>query len=122
MKYFTKLNIISAFNRLWMKKGQEKLMVFHIRFKLYEFLMMPFELTGVFAMFQWSMNDILREHLNIFVTAYLDNILIYSKICAEHQKHVKKVLKLLQNNELYMKIKKCKFSVSETKFLKLIIG
>lgn len=30
------------------------------------------------------MNDILREHLNIFVTAYLDNILIYSKICAEH--------------------------------------
>jgi hypothetical protein len=38
----------------------------------------------------------LREHLNIFVVAYLDNILIYSKNKEEYIEHVRTVLRLLQ--------------------------
>jgi hypothetical protein len=40
---------------------------------------MSIGLTNVPALFQALINDILRLYLNIFVLAYLDDILIYSK-------------------------------------------
>ena len=42
------------------------------------------------------MNDVLFEYLDDFYTAYLDDILIYSKDPAEHELHVRKVLQKLQ--------------------------
>jgi len=45
MKYFLKINIISAFNNVRMKEGQEYLTTFR-RFGLFESLVIPFRLTG----------------------------------------------------------------------------
>ncbi|KAG0160840.1 hypothetical protein PDIDSM_8371 [Penicillium digitatum] len=44
------------------------------------------------ASFQRFINDTLREYLDCFCTAYLDDILIYSRTRAEHIEHVRKVL------------------------------
>ncbi len=41
------------------------------------------------------MNDVLFDYLDDFVTAYLDDILIYSEDPLEHEMHVKKVLQRL---------------------------
>ena len=41
------------------------------------------------------MNDILFEYLDVFCTAYLDDILIYSEDPLEYKEHVKKVLERL---------------------------
>ncbi|KAH7492803.1 hypothetical protein FOMA001_g2147 [Fusarium oxysporum f. sp. matthiolae] len=79
MKYFSRIDIVSAFNNLRIEKGQEYLTAFRTRFGLYESLVMPFGLTGAPATFQRYINDTLREHLDIFCTAYLDDILIYSR-------------------------------------------
>jgi hypothetical protein len=38
---------------------------------------MLFSLINISASFQALINDIFREYLNIFVVAYLDDILIY---------------------------------------------
>lgn len=122
MKYFTKLDIVSTFNFLWMKEGQEKLTAFQTHFELYESLIMLFGLTDAPATFQKFMNDVLEKYLDVFCTAYLNDILIYSCTCSEHADYVQKVLQLLCENNLYVKIEKCKFCVSETKFLGLIIG
>jgi hypothetical protein len=51
MKYFTKINIMFAFNNIRMKKGQKYLTVFRIRFGLYEFLVILFGFTEAFAIF-----------------------------------------------------------------------
>jgi len=42
------------------------------------------------------MNDVLFEYLDVFCTAYLDNILIYSKDLLEHETYVKLVLERLR--------------------------
>jgi len=38
------------------------------------------------------MNDVLFDYLDDFYTAYLDNIIIYSKNELKHKEHVRKVL------------------------------
>ncbi|KAG0152781.1 hypothetical protein PDIDSM_2586 [Penicillium digitatum] len=122
MKFFTKIDIISAFNNLRIAKGQEYLTAFRTRLGLFESLVMPFGLTGAPASFQRFINDTLREYLDCFCTAYLDDILIYSRTRAEHIEHVRKVLQRLREAGLFAKLSKCEFCVSETKFLGIIIG
>jgi hypothetical protein len=122
MKYFSKIDIISAFNNVRMKEGHEKLTAFLTRFGLFESLVMPFGLTGAPATFQRFINDSLRDYLDQFCSAYLDDILIYSKTREEHEEHVRKVLQRLREAGLYAKLSKCEFFVTETKFLGLIVG
>lgn len=122
MKYFTKIDIISAFNNIRIKEGLEYLTAFRTRFGLFESLVMPFGLTGAPSTFQRFINDTLRNYLDIFVAMYLDDILIYSKTRAEHVEHVRLVLDKLRDAKLYAKISKCEFLVPETKFLGLIVG
>ena len=57
---------------------------------------MPFRLTNTPASFQRFINEALGEYLDIFVIAYLDNILIFSNKYGEHVQHVKAVLKKLE--------------------------
>ena len=70
---------------------------------------MLFELTNTSATFQELINHVLYDYLNKFVIAYLNNIMIFSKTEKKHEKHVKKVLKKLQEKNLYFKLKKCEF-------------
>ena len=67
-------------------------------------------------------NDALREHLDVFVVAYLDDILVYSRTLEEHQLHVSKVLECLEVRDLRLKPEKCKFYIEEINFLGFIIG
>ena len=55
------------------------------------------------------MNDIFSDVLDVFVVIYLDDILIYSDNMNDHKKHVKEVLKRLQENWLYASPTKCVF-------------
>lgn len=68
------------------------------------------------------MNDILMEFLDDFVVAYLNDILIYSKNETDHIKHVRKVLKRLEEAGIQADIDKCEFHKTETKILGMIVG
>jgi hypothetical protein len=83
---------------------------------------MPFGLTGAPASFQALMNEVLREYLDQFVAAYLDDCVIYSESVEEHPEHVKKVLKKLQDAHLKVNLDKCEFHKTEIDFLGFVIG
>ena len=63
----------------------------------------------------------LREHLDDFVMAYLDNILIYLKNKEEHIKHVTWVLGKLKEANLPLVLEKYKFYIKKTEFIEFII-
>ena len=67
-------------------------------------------------------NDVLREHLDVFVVAYLDDILVYSKTLEEHRLYISKVLKYLGVRDLRLKLEKCEFYIEEVNFLGFVIG
>ena len=82
---------------------------------------MSFELINASATCQELINNILRKHLDIFVIAYLDDILVYFKTKEKHIKHVNIVLKLLMQRNLLLKSKKCEFHKKKVNFLNFIV-
>src|SRR4051812_37730589 len=82
---------------------------------------MPFELTNVPVSFQNFINDVLRQHLDEFLTTYLDDVLVFSSTLIEHKTHVRKTLKLLRVNGLHLKSKKCEFYQTRIEYLGFIV-
>ena len=56
---------------------------------------MSFKLCNALNTFQVFINDILREYLDIFYFAYLNNILIYNNIKEKYINYIKKIVKKL---------------------------
>ena len=56
---------------------------------------MLFRLTNILVIFQGLINHMLYNYLDKYTVAYLDNILIFSRILEEHKKHVAQVLEKL---------------------------
>ena len=57
---------------------------------------MLFGLTNALALCQEIINDVLKDYLDVFVIAYLDDILIYTTgSITDYYKHVEKVLAAL---------------------------
>src|SRR2546423_9540579 len=83
---------------------------------------MSFKLTNAFASFQNFINDTLRQHLDNFLTIYLDDILIYSNTLTEHKVHVRKTLELLGANDLHLKPEKCEFYQIKVEYLGFVIS
>ena len=63
----------------------------------------------------------LKEYLNKFIIAYLNNIIIYFNSEEEHFKYIKQVLQRLVNKKMLVAIKKCEFYIIKTKFYRFII-
>ena len=77
-KWFTKLDVIAAFHRLRIAQGDEWKTAFRTRYGLYEWLVTPFGLANAPSSFQKYINWVLRDFLDDFCSAYIDDILIYS--------------------------------------------
>jgi hypothetical protein len=56
------------------------------------------------------------------VVIFIDDILVYSKSEAEHEKHLRLVLQRLREHKLYAKLSKCEFWIDEVPFLGHVIS
>ena len=118
---YTRLDLRGAYYLVRMREGDEWKTAFKTQFGLFEYLVMPFGLCNAPAAFQFFLNDVLKEYLDIFVIVYIDDILIYSKDVASHIRHVSTILQTLRKHRLYCKLSKCEFHVSEVEFLGVIL-
>lgn len=105
-----------------MAEGEHLKTAFRTRYSLFESLVMPFGLTKAPASFQHFINDILQPYLEVFVTAYLDDILIYSNNLDDHRNHVLKVLEALSKAGIHLKHEKSKLTQQEVKYLGFILS
>ena len=76
--WFTKLDVISAFQKIRMAEGLEWMTAFRTRYGLYEWLVTPFGLANAPSAFQKYINWAIREFLDEFASAYLDDVLIFT--------------------------------------------
>jgi hypothetical protein len=78
-KIITKLNIRKAFNKIRIATPEDKdLLTFCTPFNNYKPKVLQFGFINSLATFQRFINNTLFDYLNVFCTAYINNILIYS--------------------------------------------
>ena len=76
---------------------------------LFELTVMFFRLTNLLKMFQTIMNKILQDLINTGkIVSFIDDVIIGTDGEEEHDKLVEEVVKRLAENNLYMKLEKCK--------------
>jgi Reverse transcriptase (RNA-dependent DNA polymerase)/RNase H-like domain found in reverse transcriptase len=104
------------------RKGDEWKTAFRTRFGLYEWLVIPFGLTGAPATFQRYINWALRDYLDDCCTAYIDDVLIYtSGTLNEHRERVRGVISRLRDAGLRLDNDKCEFEQKRVKYLGYIV-
>jgi hypothetical protein len=75
----SKTDLRSGYHQLRIKEGDIPKIPFRARFGHYKFVIVPFRLTNVPAVFMSLMNGVFQKYLDHFVQVFLYDILIYSK-------------------------------------------
>jgi hypothetical protein len=82
----------------------------------------PFGLSNTPAIFMFLMNGVFRDYINKFIIVFLDDILVYSKSEEEKEQHLNMVLKILREDQLYVKLSKFSFYQEQIHYLGHIIS
>jgi len=105
------------------KEGDKWKVVFTTLEGSFELTMMFFGLINSPVTFQTMMNKILQDLINTGkVASFIDNVIVGTEKEAEHDKIVEEVIKRLAENDLYVKLERCKWKVREIGFLEVVIG
>jgi hypothetical protein len=121
-KIFSKIDLRSGYHQVRIKEEDISETTFRIRYGHYDFTVVPFGLSNAPAIFMCLMNGVFQEYLDKFVIVFLDDILIYSKSEEEHEHHLRMVLQLLRECQLYAKLSKCSFYQKQIHYLGHIIS
>jgi hypothetical protein len=121
-KVFSSLDLASGYWQIRISDDDVPKTAFRTHIGHYQWRVLSFGLTNCPSTFQAAMNDIFRGYLNKFVIIYLDDIMIYSKNAADHEKHLRLVLQKLREHELYCRPHKCHFNQAELEYLGHIVG
>ncbi|KAJ9555770.1 hypothetical protein OSB04_010384 [Centaurea solstitialis] len=119
---FSKIDLRSGYHQVRVKEDDVPKTAFRTRYGHYEFLVMPFGLTNAPAVFMDLMNRVCRPFLDKSVIVFIDDILVYSKDEAEHERHLREVLNVLRGEKLYAKFSKCEFWLHEVQFLGHVVS
>ncbi|KAJ0833047.1 putative nucleotidyltransferase, Ribonuclease H [Helianthus annuus] len=120
--YYSKIDLRSGYHQLRVRNEDISKTAFRTRYGHYEFLVMPFGMTNAPAVFMDLMNRVCKPYLDKFVIVFIDDILIYSKSQEEHEQHLRLILELLRNEQLYAKFSKCDFWLREVHFLGHVVN
>jgi len=110
---FSKIDLRLGYHQLRIKGSYTHKIAVKTRYAHYEFVVLPFGLMNAPVTLMNLMNSVYQEYLDMFVLVFLDDILIYSRNKEEHNRHLRLALELLRRNQLYGKLLKCDFYVSQ---------
>ena len=121
-RVYSKIDLRTCYHQLRVRETDIPKTAFRTRYGHFEFTVMPFRLTNAPATFMDLIHRAFQCYLDQFVVVFVDDILIYSQSEEEHEDHLRAVLQLLRDHQLYAKFSKCKFWLTEVGFLGHVVS
>ena len=119
---YSKIDLRTSYHQLRVRETYIPKTAFRTRYGHFEFTVMPFGLTNAPAAFMDLMHRVFQPYLDQFIIVFVDDILIYSQSEWEHEYHLRIVLQLLRDHQLYAKFSKCEFWLIEVRFLGHVVS
>ena len=105
-RIYSKIDLRTSYHQLRVREIDIPKTTFWTRYGHFEFTVMPFGLTNAPAVFMDLMHRVFQPYLDQFVLVFVDDLLIYSQSEWEHEYHLRIVLQLLRDHQLYAKFSK----------------
>ena len=119
---YSKIDLRTDYHQLIVREVDIPKIAFRTRYGHFEFTVLPFGLTNAPAAFMNLMHRVFQPHLDQFVVVFVDDILIYSETEEDHEDHLRVVLWILRDHQLYAKFNKCEFWLTEVRFLGHVVS
>ena len=113
---YSKIDLRAGYHQLRIRKANIPKTAFRTQYGHFEFTVMPFGLTNSPTTFMDLMHKVFQPYLDQIVVVFVDDILIYSQSQEEHEDHLRVVLQILRDHQLYAKFK-CEFWLTDVRFL-----
>ena len=121
-RLYSNIDLHTGYHQLRVRETNIPKTAFRARYGHFEFTVMPFGLTNAPATFMDLMHRVFQSYLDQFVVIFMDDILIYFESEREHEYHLRIVLQLLRDHQLYAKFSKCEFWLTEVRFLGHVVS
>ena len=120
-RVYLKVDLCTSYHQLRVKEADIPKTSFRMWYGHFEFIVMPFRLTNALVEFIDLMHRVFQPYLDQSVLVFVGDILIYSKSKEEHEGHLRIVLQILRDHQLYAKFSKCELCLAEVKFLRHVV-
>ena len=118
---FSFLDAFSRYHQIPMHPLDVEKTTFITPHKLYCYNVMPFGLKNARATYQRMVTKIFRPLIGKSMEVYIDDMLIISKECPDHIRHLQEVFELLRKHSMKLNPLKCAFDVCSSKFLAFMV-
>ena len=106
---FMKMDLRWGYNNVRIKERDKWKVAFTTLEGSFESMVMFFRLANSPATFQAMMNELLRDLINTGkVAVFIDDIILGTETEEEYNELVVEVIRRLEENDLYVKLEKCK--------------
>ena len=102
-----KIDLRSGYHQLWVRGVDIPKTSFRTKYGHYEFLDLSLCITNALADFMDLMNRMLWNYLHSFVIVFIDDSLVYFRNEGEQMGHLRVVLQVLKEHQLFAKYIKC---------------
>ena len=119
---YSKIDLRTGYHQLRVRETDIPKTTFRMRYGHFEFTVMPFGLMNPPVAFMDLTHRVFQPYLDQFVVVFVDDIFIYSQSEREHEDHLRVVLQLLRDHQLYAKFSKCAFWLTEVRFLGHVVS
>ena len=121
-RVYSKIDLCTGYHQLRVRETDIPKTTFRMRYGHFEFTVMPFGSTNAPAGFMDLIHRVFQLYLDQFVIVFVDDILIHSQSEWENEDHLRIILQLLRDHQLYSKFRKCEVWLIEVRFLGHVVS
>ena len=117
-KYFTSLDMASAFHQIPIKESDiQKTAFISPSGKFYEYVKLPYGMSNSSSSYQRAIDITLSGLKYSHLVCFIDDILVFARNFQEHQQRLEVVFKRLSDAGFTLKASKCNFAMNSVVFL-----